>query len=78
MCGQNSVGTVVKTSEEDDPIAVLTALNLEQNGSLGCLKEIYSFLLRSCSDVQIKAEFEEVGLKLHEDIGIAFWRISKC
>jgi len=41
------VGTVVKTSEEDDPIAVMSVLSTAAHGGLACMGQIRAFLERS-------------------------------
>lgn len=57
---QNTVGTTVKTSEEDDPIGVITALNIQRYHKLSCLKEVCQFLLKQCQEEQLKAKLQEV------------------
>ncbi|BDA42499.1 Protein bcp1 [Coccomyxa sp. Obi] len=57
---QSTVGTTVKTSEEDDPIGVITALNIQRYHKLSCLKEVCQFLLKQCQDEQLKAKLQEV------------------
>ena len=41
---QKTVGTVVKTQDSVDPIAVLTVLPLKRYSSLGCVKEVKIYL----------------------------------
>lgn len=46
---QKTVGTVVKTTDSVDPIAVLTVLPLRRYASLTCLKEIRAYLKARCT-----------------------------
>ena len=57
---QSTVGTVVKTAENDDPIGVLTALNIQRHAALGCMHEIRDFLRRRCKDSGLAAKLQEV------------------
>lgn len=57
---QRTVGTTVKTSEEDDPIGVITALNIQRYHNLSCLREVCQFLLKQCQEEQLKAKLQEV------------------
>jgi protein BCP1 len=57
---QRTVGTVVKTAENDDPIGVLTALSLARHGGAGCMREIRQFLLKRCKDADLAAKLQEV------------------
>ena len=50
----------MKTSEEDDPIGVITALNIQRYHKLSCLKEVCQFLLKHCQEEQLKAKLQEV------------------
>ncbi len=60
VCEQKSVGTTVKTSEDDDPIGIITALNLQRCHQLGFFKEVRLFLLKHCQDKELKAKLQEV------------------
>jgi len=53
---QASVGTVVKTSAEDDPIAVMSVLSTAAHGGLACMGQIRSFLERSVPSDADRAE----------------------
>ena len=57
---QRTVGTVVKTAENDDPIGVLTALSLARHRDRGCMREIRQFLLKRCKDADLAAKLQEV------------------
>lgn len=54
------MGTTVKTSEEDDPIGVITALSIKRYHQLSCLKEVRQFLLKQCQDSGLKAKLQKV------------------
>ncbi len=58
---QSSVGTVVKTGEDDDPIAVMTALNTQRYRGTDFAKQIRGFLLGKCGDEGVRRQFEQVG-----------------
>jgi hypothetical protein len=58
---QDSVGTVVKTSEEDDPIAIFTALNTQAHREQEWFKQLQDFLSSSCKDATIKRNISEVN-----------------
>lgn len=57
---QTTVGTVVKTSDSVDPIAVLTVLPLKRYSSLTCLKEIKAYLQSKTKSAQHTAQLEQV------------------
>ena len=54
------MGTVVKTEDSVDPIAVLTVLPLKRYNSLGCIKEIKTYLLSNTKSEQNKQLLEQV------------------
>ncbi|GAX79701.1 hypothetical protein CEUSTIGMA_g7142.t1 [Chlamydomonas eustigma] len=56
---QDTVGNVVKTSEEDDPIAIFTALNTQTHSHQEWFKELKDFLSSSCKDATIKKSISE-------------------
>ena len=55
------MGTVVKTSEEDDPIAVFTVLNTSRHAGQDWLKQLHEFLRSKCTDKTILAKMDQVG-----------------
>jgi len=57
---QSTVGTAVKTGEDDDPIAVMTALNTQRYKDKECMGQIRAFLLKKCSDEAVRRQFEKV------------------
>ncbi|MCD7472089.1 hypothetical protein HAX54_013024 [Datura stramonium] len=49
ILGQPTVGTVVKTNDEDDGIySIITALNLGRYKDLECMADLKEFLLKAC------------------------------
>lgn len=56
---QETVGTVVKTTDSVDPIALLTVLPLRRYASLACLKEIKAYLQAKCNSKTLPL-FQEV------------------
>ena len=57
---QKTVGTVVKTTDSVDPIAVLTVLPLKRYTALKCLKEIRSYLEAKCTG-KVKHQLQQVS-----------------
>eukprot|EP00798_Chlamydomonas_sp_ICE-L_P005813 gene5814-6100_t len=57
---QDNVGNVVKTTAEDDPFAVFTALNLEKHSAQEWVKELKAFLESNCKDSEMRAKVSEV------------------
>ncbi len=51
---------MVKTDEDDDPIAVLAALNTQEHKDTAFLKQIRAFLLAKCPAAH-KAALNKVG-----------------
>mmetsp|Transcript_17330 Transcript_17330/g.37715 ORF Transcript_17330/g.37715 Transcript_17330/m.37715 type:complete len:341 (-) Transcript_17330:273-1295(-) len=45
---QTTVGTIVRTSESESAVGLITALNLHEKRNLGCIKEISAYLLEKC------------------------------
>ncbi|KAK9806700.1 hypothetical protein WJX73_010128 [Symbiochloris irregularis] len=59
---QATVGTVIKTAEDEDPLGLISVLNLETHRQLQCLRQIRAFLQRGCSDeIQISRLEEAWG-----------------
>lgn len=56
---QKTVGTVVKTTDSVDPIALLTVLPLRRYTSLTCLKEIKTYLGAKCNS-KTQQSFQQV------------------
>ncbi|GBF97124.1 hypothetical protein Rsub_10135 [Raphidocelis subcapitata] len=59
IIAQSSVGTVVKTGEDDDPIAVMTALNTRSHGAASFAKQVKEFLLGKAPDEAARKQFAE-------------------
>ena len=57
---QKTVGTVVKTQDSVDPIAVLTVLPLKQYSSLSCVKEVNAYLHSNTKSQANKQLLEQV------------------
>lgn len=73
ILGQSTVGTVIKTGEEESPIGVITALNLGRYKDSSCMKSVYEFLKKKNPEVtELEAVFDkqpnEVGLLVSERI----------
>ncbi|KAI5083045.1 hypothetical protein GOP47_0002788 [Adiantum capillus-veneris] len=71
ILGQPTVGTVIKTAEDESPIGVITVLNLGRYKEKSCLLHVYDFLKRNVSDgTKVEAVFNnnpgEVGLLVSE------------
>eukprot|EP00959_Pyramimonas_sp_CCMP1952_P468540 9493403-Pyramimonas_sp.AAC.1 len=45
---QTTVGTIVRTSDSEAAVGVMTALNLHEKRNLGCIKEITAYLQEKC------------------------------
>ncbi len=56
---QDTVGSVVKTSEEDDPIAVFTVLNTLRHKDQEWMKQLQEFLSGACKDAEMKKQMQE-------------------
>ena len=56
---QKTVGTVVKTTDSVDPIALLTVLPLRRYTSLTCLKEIKAYFGAKCNS-KTQQSFQQV------------------
>lgn len=57
---QDNVGSVVKTSEEDDPIAVFTVLNTVGHKEQEWMKQMQNFVAKSCKEESLKKKLAEV------------------
>eukprot|EP00250_Pteridium_aquilinum_P019415 c24424_g1_i1 orf=509-1402(+) len=71
ILGQSSVGTVIKTGEDESPIGVITALNLGRYKDKSCMQAVFNFLKINVSDAtELEAIFDkhpnEVGLLVSE------------
>lgn len=62
---QTAVGTVVKSTEEDDPFAVLTAFNTRSGRHVGdtWLAELKAYLAGSCPQPDLKDKLEKVCVR---------------
>ncbi|MCO5575211.1 hypothetical protein L7F22_029009 [Adiantum nelumboides] len=70
ILGQPTVGTVIKTAEDESPIGVITVLNLGRYKEKSSLVHVYDFLERNVSDSTKLEVFNhnpsEVGLLISE------------
>lgn len=71
ILGQSTVGTVIKTGEEESPIGIITALNLGRYKDSNPMKSVYKFLKDNVSEpAKLEAIFDkqpsEVGLLISE------------
>ena len=62
MLLQSQVGTVVRTGEDDDPIAVMTVLNTQQHSKTGFMQQIKEHMLSKCKDAATKQQLSKVGV----------------
>ena len=61
---QKTVGTVVKTEDSVDPIALLTVLPLRRHSTLKCLQEIKTYLSSNTKSADNKQLLDKVRLQL--------------
>jgi hypothetical protein len=54
------VGTVVRTGEDEDPIAVMTVLNTQQHKQAGFMGHIRQYVLAKCKDAAVKDKLAKV------------------
>ncbi|KAH7421642.1 hypothetical protein KP509_13G069000 [Ceratopteris richardii] len=71
ILGQPTVGTVIKTGEDESPLGVITVLNLGRYKGKSCLLNIYDFLKKNVPNcMEIEAVFNDypdtVGLLVSE------------
>ncbi|BBN04628.1 protein BCP1 [Marchantia polymorpha subsp. ruderalis] len=67
---QTTVGTVVKTSNDDNPIGILTALNLARYKDRACMKEIYQYLWKNSNGKAERENLETMWNKQAKDVGL--------
>ncbi|KAL3692542.1 hypothetical protein R1sor_006193 [Riccia sorocarpa] len=67
---QTTVGTVIKTSDDDNPIGILTAFNLARYKDLRCMEEIHKFLLKNCSERSTNEKLEAMWSKQAKHVGL--------
>ncbi|KAF6251994.1 p21-C-terminal region-binding protein-domain-containing protein [Scenedesmus sp. NREL 46B-D3] len=56
IIAQASVGTVVRTGEDEDPIAVMTVLNTQQHKQAGFMSQIRQYVLGKCKDAVVQGK----------------------
>lgn len=59
---QSSVGTVVKSGEDEDPIGVVSPLNLQRYRDLEAVQQIGQHLVEHCSDAKHKQQLSTVSI----------------
>lgn len=52
---------MVKTGEDDDPIAVMTALSTKRYADKAFMQQAKDFLLKKCPDEGQRQHFQQVG-----------------
>lgn len=67
---QASVGTVVRTGEDEDPIAVMTVLNTQQHKQAGFMQQIRQYVLGKCKDAALKDKLAKVRLQQQQQIAV--------
>ncbi|KAL2635317.1 hypothetical protein R1flu_006796 [Riccia fluitans] len=67
---QTTVGTVIKTSDDDNPIGILTALNLARYKDRRCMKEICQYLLKNCTSSSEKEKLEAMWNQQAKRVGL--------
>lgn len=70
ILAQATVGTVIKTGEDESPIGVVTALNIGRYKDKSCMQSIYQFLKSNCSAKSDATELEAVFEKHPNDVGL--------
>lgn len=70
IISQTTVGTVIKTAEDESPIGVITALNLGRYKGHTCIKNIWQFLHSKCNSKADASELEAVFEKHPYDVGL--------
>lgn len=58
---QSTVGTVVKTGEDEDPVAVMTVLNTQRYKQLECMQQIRAFLEARLPEGELRQQLSKVG-----------------
>ncbi|KIY96067.1 putative Protein BCCIP like protein [Monoraphidium neglectum] len=56
---KSTVGTVVKSGEDDDPIAVMTALSTRRYAGRPFMGQVRDYVLRKCGDEELRRRFQE-------------------
>ena len=61
MIVQSTVGTVLKSAEDADPIGVLTVFNIAKHRDDDCIKQIKDYAMEKCENELLKSQFREAG-----------------
>eukprot|EP00249_Psilotum_nudum_P008325 c21194_g1_i1 orf=550-1500(-) len=70
ILAQRTVGTVIKTAEEESPIGVITALNIGRYKDHCCMKEIGNFLIGKSDQKQHATKLEAFLKQYPHDVGL--------
>ena len=62
---QPTVGTVVKTAADEDPIGLLTVLSLGSHGHLRFVQEVRAYLASRCPTATVKQKLAQVRPSMH-------------
>lgn len=63
---QPTVGTVVRTGEDEDPIGVMTVLNTQQHKQQPFMGQIKQYVLGKCKDAAVKEKLSKVRCTAHQ------------
>ncbi|KAL2635321.1 hypothetical protein R1flu_006800 [Riccia fluitans] len=67
---QTTVGTVLKTSEDENPIGVLTVLNLARYKDQRSMHDIHRYLLENCCVKSVRERLEAIWNQHAEHVGL--------
>ncbi|KAH8970878.1 hypothetical protein BDL97_02G112000 [Sphagnum fallax] len=70
VLAQTTVGSVIKAGEEEDPIGVISALNLARYQECKCMEEIHKFLERKSVQKPEACNLEELWSKHSKEVGL--------
>eukprot|EP00879_Flechtneria_rotunda_P000963 GHRR01001096.1.p1 GENE.GHRR01001096.1~~GHRR01001096.1.p1 ORF type:complete len:345 (+),score=133.81 GHRR01001096.1:233-1267(+) len=59
IIAQASVGTVVRTGEDEDPVAVMTVLNTQQHQQQEYMGQVKQYIMSKCEDAAIKGQISK-------------------
>ena len=62
---QATVGTVIKTAEDEDPLGVISVLNIQSHQLLKPLQQLKSFLQSKCPQGE-QSQFQEVRMQAQQ------------
>eukprot|EP00898_Chlorokybus_atmophyticus_P000244 jgi/Chlat1/121/Chrsp1S03092 len=60
--GQSTVGTIIKTADNDDeddgPLGFITALNLCKHKEQACIKDVRKYMLKACKEEDVRKQLQ--------------------